>query len=433
MSKNATPRWPIFIWLMQLVPSFTLLGVGFARAQSSGVALDPMKTKLAIGLGVVWTATALGFALRPATRHWLIDRRRQWLTAAASAFLATVMVDIGLTVTGTVPTITEQQNRSVSYALGWFTRLRMTTQDVARDDGRLLHINRRGFRGQEIDVERRLGRKRVVVLGGSQVFDLIGNWPYQVQGLLLGEGINAEVINAGVSGHDTTDSLGKFLTDLWTLKPELVVLCQTWNDTKYISQISAESPYRGLAPVEPVPWRPDWRIYPTGLDEAFSASALYRHIRWGLVSLLYPPEGFQDMLIPNQTAVAPQKDSMGLQQFRMNVELIAELADAIEAELVLCKQARLATRGGTGDQQDAARRYGVRNTGLSHAVLSAIYDACHEIVEDVAETRGFTVVDMDVSMSGRGEYFDDGIHFSPLGSAVAAELVSVALAPLLRE
>ena len=70
MSKNATPRWPIFIWLMQLVPSFTLLGVGFARAQSSGVALDPMKTKLAIGLGVVWTATALGFALRPATRHW---------------------------------------------------------------------------------------------------------------------------------------------------------------------------------------------------------------------------------------------------------------------------------------------------------------------------------------------------------------------------
>ena len=216
--SNATPRWPIFIWLMQLVPSFTLLGVGFARAQSSGVALDPMKTKLAIGLGVVWTATALGFALRPATRHWLIDRRRQWLTAAASAFLATVMVDIGLTVTGTVPTITEQQNRSVSYALGWFTRLRMTTQDVARDDGRLLHINRRGFRGQEIDVERRLGRKRVVVLGGSQVFDLIGNWPYQVQGLLLGEGINAEVINAGVSGHDTTDSLGKFLTDLWTLK-----------------------------------------------------------------------------------------------------------------------------------------------------------------------------------------------------------------------
>ena len=47
------------------------------------------------------------------------------------------------------------------------------------------------------------------------------------------------------------------------------------------------------------------------------------------------------------------------------------------------------------------------------------YSAIDEIVGD----RGVKISDMNEGLSGRKEYFHDGIHFSPMGSHAASNLV----------
>lgn len=351
--------------------------------------------------------------------------------SAVVIVLCLAATDVALSLSGLVPTIEDQRARSIAYSFGLQTRHRLVAKDILVGDGGAIHINRRGFRGREIDTRKDPGVVRILFLGGSQVFGFRGgDWPSTVGEKLRRLGYAVETINAGVPGHTTFDSLGKLLADAWTLEPDIIVLCQAWNDIKYFRWLTAETPYRGPAPTRPLSWRKDWRLYPDGVDRVLSFSSIYRQFRWGIANLFYFEEG--DRRINADDPAGPDNSitPWGPKQYRLNVNLIADLAESIGAELVICKQAKLATAGGGGEAQKAAREYGRRNTGLVQKALMRAFATTYSIIDKIAEVRGIGVVDMNGALSGRKTYFRDGIHFSVAGGRAASELVAETLLPL---
>ena len=97
----------------------------------------------------------------------------------------------------------------------------------------LIKINKMGYRGPPIDKVKR--RIRVLCVGGSTTFGVTTAqkdrpYPEVLQDLL---GKKYEVINAGVPGHDVWMNLmelGEHFRKYLSLKPDVVVIYQGWND-----------------------------------------------------------------------------------------------------------------------------------------------------------------------------------------------------------
>jgi len=95
-------------------------------------------------------------------------------------------------------------------------------------------INDYGIRGPEFDLAREAGVFRVVVLGDSFTFGQGVNYPQSYPALLQAEleeaGIETEVLNFGVPGHSTPQSLAFAKARVTPLKPDLVLLSVFAND-----------------------------------------------------------------------------------------------------------------------------------------------------------------------------------------------------------
>ena len=434
--QNARPsRWPLWLWGAQLLPAALLIIFGLWRQSlRDHIEFDATTTVVALAAGLLWAAAAAVMLLLPSGRAWLLAHRRDWCLAAAVLAICLAVVDIALTQLGIVPTVEAQRDRSLVYSFGRHTVHRFVQKDVTVDEGETIHINARGFRGADVDGEKAPGKVRILFLGGSQVFGYYaGDWPAATGEKLRQAGYDVDVINAGVPGHTTFDSLGKLVTDAWTLLPDIIVLCQAWNDLKYFPRIAPDAPFRGPPPAQPITWQKDWRLYPTSLDALLVHSALYRQFRWGLASLFYYEEGARALDETRLTAISDTIGEWGPAQYRLNLILIANVAEEIGARLVLCKQARLALEDGDSDIQEFAMEYGLRTTRLTPQALIKSFGAADAIIESVADDEGAVILDMDARLSGRADYFFDAIHFNKAGGAVAAELAFEALLPLVAE
>lgn len=99
-----------------------------------------------------------------------------------------------------------------------------------------IHINRQGFRGREVQREKRDGVVRIVVVGSSTTFDpnVSGDdrtWPAQLETWLRQHKSQPiEVINAGVPGYTVLDDLIRLQTELFSYRPDVVILYEGHND-----------------------------------------------------------------------------------------------------------------------------------------------------------------------------------------------------------
>jgi lysophospholipase L1-like esterase len=380
-------------------------------------------------LSLAWIVLACGLLVSERGRRWTVSRRFQILTVLASIALSTLVFDAALTITGRVPTVEKLRKDSINYLPAVGVAFRMQPdQDVTSDAFPPIRINNKGFRGPDIDVVKPASTTRVIVLGGSQVFGYEGiNWPLLAGEILANSGHNVEIINAAVPGHRSADSLGKLYTDLWTLDPDVIFSCEAWNDSKYFAALSPSRPYVDLIH----PQGRDWRIEPAGLDAGLSYSALYRLIRVQYARAFFSAEGE-----PYREPKAKARD-WGLQQYRLNNQLIVDAAHNMGAQAVLCKQARLfvEAQAEPGREVDPATRrrleHGYRVTGLPQREMLRAFESCDRIIDEVAAQKRATVIDMNGPMSGKQEYFLDHVHLSPDGAQKAADLLAAGLLPLL--
>ena len=424
---STDPRWPLWFWALQLIPACVFIAYGVWRLKIGlNVEGTNLTSVLVVCLGGLWSVVVLAGLLMPNARRWLVQSRREWCLSAILSIVCLAVADLVLSLTGVVPTVDEQRARSLGYSYGKFTSYRLVPKKIPTVDGRVMHINNRGLRGAEIVPQKPAGHTRIIFLGGPYVFDFHGgNWPEMVGDLLKRRGRDVEVLNAGVPGYNSTHAQAALLTDYWILQPDIVFMCNAWNDVKYFARLNPAAPYRGLPPNEPISWRKDWRIYPTGIDRLFTASSIYRKFRDGLVRFLITEEGFKIYGVGFDDWRPENPDAFGIwgpQQYRLTLEVIAEITEQIHAQLVLCKQTRRSP--GPGSAGVEVRDYTLRNTGLSQSALTRAYEVCDAVIDDIAQARDIFVVDMDKALSDRAEYFHDPVHFNPVGSAAAAQFVA---------
>lgn len=96
--------------------------------------------------------------------------------------------------------------------------------------------NSLGYRGDEIEVPKPEGQFRIVCLGGSTTYttdidDYRMSWPYLLEKKLKEEGYrNVKVINAGVGGWSSWESLINFEFRVLDLKPDMIIIYHAIND-----------------------------------------------------------------------------------------------------------------------------------------------------------------------------------------------------------
>lgn len=417
------PRWPLLLWLSQLAVPLLLLGYASLRAVCGP---EPTgRLWAAVGLSAVWIA-AVGIATALSTfRRWLLVRRHKLALCFASIAITAIAADVTLTVTGIVPTISARRATSLEYRPGGCTKHRLVPKafsTAGRDD---LKINGRGYLGPEIATAKPPGTTRIAFLGGSQVFGTYWsggeNWPHTAGRILNRRGRSVEVINAGVPNHQTPDCLGKLVTDLWLLEPDLVVICNAWNDIKYFAELTPQKPYADVVPL----WHGvDLRLHPGGLDRLLCLSAVYRIGHDQLITMLKGVGDEGEKLRDPTGAVS----RFAVRQYRLDLQTICDAGRNIGTRVVLCKQARLAT---ADSPPHVRQRIPYDYTGLPHGELIRAFDACDRVIDEVAAEKGCPVIDLSGPLSGREDVFADHIHFSPTGSRRAAALVADRLEPIL--
>lgn len=329
------------------------------------------------------------------------------------------------------------RQRSLRYAPSVFARNVFPQEAQTAYGGKTVYdnliypINAKGYRGPDFAVPKPVNVIRIIIYGGSQVFDVNAagenDWPRRVEKLLRQQGFaNVEVINAGVPGHASWDSVGKLFAEGHTLQPDYVVLCNAWNDLKGFT-----NPRPLLRQFAPYTLTADPRQnYQNSLDQFLSEhSQLFVRLRTKYYSWRLRA-GTQGQ-IP-ETAVAATAQGVApsaLAQYRLNVQTFSDIAKNTGSVPVLMTQPRLAAATNTEEEKSRLHYHYIN---LTHEGLLAAFAQTDDIIRRTAKEKGVPLLDAAPRLTGRGDLFTDEVHYNDAGSQAVAELVAGELARLIK-
>jgi len=311
------------------------------------------------------------------------------------------------------------KNKSLRYSPSLFSRHVFPRRKQNIKNGRFI-INSKGYRGHDFSREKPAGTIRIMIYGGSAVFGrYLSNrkdWPHRIEVKLKKMGItNVQVINAGIPGHASFDSLGRLFAEGHIFEPDYVILYNAWNDIKYFSY---DDPL--LRTFKPYVDSRDPRInYHGSVDKTLCRlSQLYVYLRAGYYNRKYR--------IDNEGRIEDDKKTnhisdLGPKQFRLNIEMFVDIARNIGAIPILVTQARLVSPNNS-DAEKARINYDYQN--MNHNNLLKAFDITDMIIKDVSKSKNIEYIDISKEMSGRSKYFKDHVHLTNKGSKKLAFIIS---------
>ena len=268
------------------------------------------------------------------------------------------------------------RKRSVQYEPVFFARhafkqeARIVNTPFGKKKDLVWEINEKGYRGPNFEGDKPDGIIRIMIYGGSAVFDTKStkgeDWPHRVERKLREIGfLNVEVINAGVIGHTAIESVGRLFTEGYTFKPDLVLIYNAWNDIKYFS-----SPKTVLRTLRPSLEGFDPRIHNSGVIDRWLCewSQLYTVLRriYYKKKLKIGREGLRKKG-DAQHSIA-RLNPNGFHQYQLAMKVFVDLARNIGAEPILMTQARLVHESNQLSPQQQ-KRIDYHHVGLSHDAL----------------------------------------------------------------
>lgn len=415
-----THSWAVWLWAAQLVaPIFGLLYLGIRRMHE--IPLRSWTVPVAI-VCASWIFIVIASLCLSRSRAAIRRNALQILLAYGATLFALVVSDVALTISGLVPTIETQRQKSLLYRPSVSGRSRLVPNHQVVVDGKThLMVNSRGYRDEDFTATPAIGVTRVLVFGGSQVFDYDNpgiSWPKKAGRIASNRQRPIECLNLATPGHCSSDSIGTFLTDAWRYKPDYVILCHGWNDLKYLYKLGAKESYRDLTrPVTRL-----WWLDPKGLDRLMCISAIHRIARISVYNVFSGEEGE-----PPRELIG-QANEPGLNQFRLNLKVFCDLARNIGATPILCKQARLPI---PDLPKSEYRKIRLSYVGMPYTNILRAFGEIDRILVEVAVEKQLLVIDMDAPMSGQTEFFRDHIHFSRQGGEMAAKVFADGLRSVL--
>ena len=279
------------------------------------------------------------------------------------------------------------------------------------------YINKLGYRGHDFSVEKPAGTIRVMTMGGSSVFDVGAlddeDWPHRVEQILKERGFsNVEVINAGIIGYNSADSLGRFIAEAHTFKPDYVFFFSAWNDLKYFKST------QNLLRRQEVFTESPLLHYTSGVDEFLcERSQVYAHLR----QEYYAWKSRREPVVSEEFAHSNDVNFEHLKQYRLNLELWVEAVRDVGAVPVLMTEPTLVSPTNTDFEK---QRIKYQSVDLNHEQLCDAYQRIEAIVREIAAEKHVDFIDASKELSGRTELFWDHGHLTGQGSETLAQLVS---------
>lgn len=341
--------------------------------------------------------------------------------------IALVLGELFVRFTSEYHTPSTIKKQSLDYSPSLFARSVFPLKEQ-RIEERGYVINSRGYRGKEFAELKSDGVIRVIVYGGSAVFDQNVtdgyDWPSRIESNLKGMGIErVEVINAGIPAHSSVDSVGKLFTEGHVFQPDYVILYNAWNDIKHFS---IDTPL--LRKMRPYNKSKDFRVnYQGALDRMLSeTSQLYVRLRTRYFSWKYEV-GLEGVVVAKENN--QQITEKGLNQYKLNIEIFTDLARNINATPILITQARLVTQNST---EEETKHFGYKYHNMDHLTIVDAFRKSDDIIFSVAESKNVELVDASATMTGNPDYFTDAIHLTNEGSIQLSEIVAEHLAVLVK-
>jgi len=285
------------------------------------------------------------------------------------------------------------------------------------------------------------GEIRVATIGGSTTanvnlsFD--ENWPGQLEALLQQAlpGNTIRVINAGIPGFDTAQSIGNLALRVMPFDPDVVVIYHAYNDLKAIRSNIAYNP--DYSHVHPRPYgfheEPPWFL------RLLNRCMFYVRTRnkYRQLSALSTPAGAKD---GNERLGAVPL--LAARTFEQHLQSLVAIAQAGGAKVVLSTYATLHDLQRDYSDSDVVGALSAMRNEELHALahftpgltLNGIVEGIKEynkIIESVAKYNNAGWVDNARLIPHQTEYFVDRVHFTSRGAARMAEnLLPAVLAQL---
>ncbi len=279
-----------------------------------------------------------------------------------------------------------------------------------------------GFRGAEFSIARTEGTFRIVAMGGSTTYGfLIDDWqqayPPQLETILRDTyGYSSvEVINAGVPAYATWETLAAFEYRVLDLQPDLIIVYDGINDLG--ARAIPPEDYAGI-PGSAGTWQAQ------GPD--LGPSALYRYIAINL-GWMGDPNELEYRFLPfdptlvccdqySDEAIAAHFAANPPIYFERNLRNLVAIADAHGVQVVFSSWTYY-PEATTGSFNLMALDYRQQAIAEQNEVLRSL---------GADTSAAFYDLHADYPLD-RALWFDDGIHMTPAGTRVQAELYATFL------
>ncbi len=266
-------------------------------------------------------------------------------------------------------------------------------------------VNENGLRGAPLPIEAPSGERRVAVFGGSVVFGTgakdADTFPVRMERVLNETGEDPwHVINGGVPGFTSAESLIHLMLKVSDYRPDYVILYQAYNDLKMISD-EFQSDYSHMKGV------PEER----GL--VYKLFRKFRTYRW-LRKKLMVHTRIQTVL--QQTGGLKGASADSRQTFRRNVTHFVALAGGLEARPVLSTFAMPLSEEVLTARTDIRNSVAAFIPSLTLDGLRTALDEYNGIIREVAAEHGVPLLDGAALLASDGDNFIDHCHLSPQGA-----------------
>ena len=259
-----------------------------------------------------------------------------------------------------------------------------------------VHVNTLGLRGDEISKTKDAGTRRILIVGDSSVYGHGVNQD-EVFSQILNKslGTSIEVINGGVPGYSTYQTLN--LLDLrgWDTKPDLLVIANLWSDNNFDTFVDRELISQRTA------FDASWAA---PVSTVLQKSALYRWLDW-TVRLAPRAEEVKKVGWMLGRGSAGGHRRVEVNDYADNLRTMVQRAQSNEAEVLFLALANTVDLG-------------VETEG-AHA-----WPLYREVMEDIATQTGAPFVAVQPAFEASGlpvsKLFIDEMHPSPAGHAIIA-------------
>jgi len=294
-------------------------------------------------------------------------------------------------------------------------------------------INSLGFRGKEIDFEKKEGGIRIVCLGGSETFGYYESegkeWPSQLGKMLRDKFQTVEVINASVAGLRVTkrkDYVGKYVLPL---KPDFMIIFHqrileyvkesirgakgregiSRRRGKKLKNIEKEpftvSAKRAFSKIEDV----FMRCFPEGLTTKYRLRKLRRRIRHKEKKHLIHKEPMNE--VPDNIVFEYERDLKAFIQYLKENHIVPILSTFpalvtpfnrdINEEILLVTRLIFCIE-------------------LSENAILHVLRALNDTIRKVAKEENLILIDNEHLMPKTREYFGDNFHYTDKGAELLA-------------